>query len=106
MIPANLSIITGGILAESRLSLRHVRRVLDATHINCGLHDTMLVICYVTSQQYIEVAAKEWKKHLEMSRVFFGLTHTCSVMLVLILSEVENLICSTRVSYDANCYSC
>ncbi len=69
MVPANLSIITGGIFAESRLSLRHVKRVLDATCKSCGLHDTVLVICYVTSQQLIEVAAKEWKKQLEMSRV-------------------------------------
>ena len=69
MIPANLSIIPGGILAESRLSLRHVRRILEATQASSALHDVTLVICYVTRQDHISVAAAEWKKALETCRV-------------------------------------
>ena len=69
MIPANLSVISGGILAESRLSLRHVRRILEATHRGSALQDITLVICYVTRQDYISVAAAEWKKALEACRV-------------------------------------
>ena len=69
MIPANLSVIPGGILAESRLSLRHVRRILEAMYAGSALHDVILVICYVVNQDYISVAAAEWKKALESCRV-------------------------------------
>ena len=76
MIPANLSVIPGGILAESRLSLRHVRRILEAMHAGSALHDIILLICYVINQDHISVAAAEWKKALESCRVSANVTIT------------------------------
>ena len=69
MIPASLAIIPGGILGETRLSLRHVRRILEGMESGSALHDLILVICYVTNQEHIIVAATEWKKTLESCRV-------------------------------------
>ncbi len=69
MVPANLSLIEGGILPESRLSLRHVTRILQAMQAGSALQDLTLVVCYVTSQSYIKVAAAEWKAALEKCRV-------------------------------------
>lgn len=65
MVPGSLNIVQGGITTESRLSLRHVVRVLDAQSPGCNLSHVVSVVCYVTSCQYIDVAKQEWSRALK-----------------------------------------
>ncbi|KAL3873306.1 hypothetical protein ACJMK2_036442 [Sinanodonta woodiana] len=65
MIPSSLQIIEGGILAEARLSLRHVSRIIEAICPGWTLGNIVSVVCYVTQQDYIQVACSEWKKATE-----------------------------------------
>jgi len=60
MVPADLSIIHGGLTSQARLSLRHVDRVLQAMSAHCGIKYLDLVLCYVTDSGYIEAAECEW----------------------------------------------
>lgn len=62
MIPANLKIIAGGFRVESRLSLRHVCRILSAMDKGCDITDVLLAVCYVTSSDDIDIAKEEWDK--------------------------------------------
>jgi diphthine-ammonia ligase len=65
LCPASMKIIEGGITAESRLSLRHVQRVLAAMHPGLLLHNVTVAICYVTSASYIPEAVTEWERALK-----------------------------------------
>ena len=67
MCPANLAIISGGIIPQARLSLRHVRRILEAMH--CGMDRLTTVICYVTDHSYIQPAHKEYAHTKAMEKV-------------------------------------
>ncbi|XP_033734747.1 diphthine--ammonia ligase-like isoform X2 [Pecten maximus] len=64
MVPGSLKIIQGGITTESRLSLRHVGRVLDAQSSGCALTDVVNVVCYITSHSYMDIAKQEWTRAL------------------------------------------
>ena len=70
MCPADLSIISGGVGPQARLSLRHVERVLEAMHHGTGLHQLLLVVCYVTNKSYIKTAQQELTKSLASQKVF------------------------------------
>ncbi|KAK3595952.1 hypothetical protein CHS0354_032465 [Potamilus streckersoni] len=65
MCPSSLKIIEGGILPEARLSLRHVSRIIEAICPDWSLGNTVSVVCYITQQDYIQVACSEWKKATE-----------------------------------------
>lgn len=69
MIPANLKIISGGIRAESRLSLRHVCRILSAMDKGCDITDVLMAVCYVTSADNIDIAKEEWNKTVNQYKV-------------------------------------
>ncbi|XP_021367014.1 diphthine--ammonia ligase-like [Mizuhopecten yessoensis] len=60
MVPGSLKMIQGGIAIESRLSLRHVGRVLGAQFPGCDLRHVVTVVCYITSHRYIDTARREW----------------------------------------------
>lgn len=62
MVPANLSIIQGGIQAEARLSLRHVERVLAAMSAGCTLSSIVSCVCYVTHLAFVAIAKEELVK--------------------------------------------
>ncbi|XP_064624086.1 uncharacterized protein LOC135485670 isoform X2 [Lineus longissimus] len=68
LCPATMKIIDGGIKAESRLSLRHVQRILAAKHPGLLLHGVTMGICYVTSSSSIPDVEAEWEKALEDER--------------------------------------
>ncbi|XP_068107897.1 diphthine--ammonia ligase [Hyperolius riggenbachi] len=64
--PCTMQLVPGGIVAESRLSLRHVERVLDAMGPDASLTHVLVAQCYVTRSSYIRnvmEAWKEWFKH-------------------------------------------
>lgn len=61
MVPSTLQIITGGIRAESRLSLRHVERILQVMPGKTCLNDISMAICYVTKTDFIPIVKEEWK---------------------------------------------
>ncbi|XP_071971529.1 diphthine--ammonia ligase isoform X2 [Engystomops pustulosus] len=65
LIPCTMQLICGGIVAESRLSLRHVDRVLDAISPGTSRSHVMLAHCYVTHSSYIHCAVKEWEATAE-----------------------------------------
>jgi len=49
--PASMTLIDGGAVMQSRLSLQHVRRVLDVMSNDACLCNSLLVICYATSYE-------------------------------------------------------
>ncbi|KAL4237770.1 diphthine--ammonia ligase [Mactra antiquata] len=61
MVPANLSLIEGGIHTQARLSLQHVCSVLN---VMCPghVHDITYLVCYITHSMYISMAEKELEK--------------------------------------------
>lgn len=61
MVPSTLNIISGGIRAESRLSLRHIHRILEAMPGSTTLQNISLAICYVSQKDYISIMQKELK---------------------------------------------
>ena len=61
LCPANLNIIEGGLVPQTRLSLRHVRRILSAMTAGSGLHDVVTAICYVTNQEAINSVKEQLK---------------------------------------------
>lgn len=68
MVPANLSVISGGIHAQVQLSLRHVDRVLSAVSPGCSFHDIISCVCYVSHPSYITVAKQELARVTEKVR--------------------------------------
>ncbi|XP_073465984.1 diphthine--ammonia ligase isoform X1 [Aquarana catesbeiana] len=60
--PCTMQLVPGRILAESRLSLRHVERVLDAVAPGTSLRHVMVAQCYVTQNSYIHTALEAWKE--------------------------------------------
>ncbi|XP_072283980.1 diphthine--ammonia ligase [Pyxicephalus adspersus] len=62
--PCTMTLVSGRIVAESRLSLRHVERVLDAIAPGTSLRHVMVAQCYVTQSSYIPTALEAWKGFL------------------------------------------
>ena len=62
MVPANLSVIEGGIHSQTRLALRHVSRVIEAIAPSCSVKDVCSCVCYITHPDYIPIAREEWNK--------------------------------------------
>jgi hypothetical protein len=60
-----MTLIEGGAINQSRLSLRHVIRILKAMSSCSQLHDIMLAICYATSHSSSQMAETEWLRALE-----------------------------------------
>ncbi|KAM9294453.1 diphthine--ammonia ligase [Gastrophryne carolinensis] len=58
--PCTMQLVSGGILAQSRLSLRHVERVLDAISPGTSLRHVLFSYCYVTQSSYIKPAMETW----------------------------------------------
>ncbi|XP_077998051.1 uncharacterized protein LOC144451142 [Glandiceps talaboti] len=72
MCPANLELIEGGIHPQARLSVRSVGRVLEAMNPKLDISSAMQVVCYVTHQNFIPVAEKEWMYALERTEMRDG----------------------------------
>lgn len=67
MCPANLAIISGRIVPQARLSLRHVQRILEAMH--CGMDKIITVVCYVTNISYVQTAQREFEASRALKEV-------------------------------------
>ncbi|KAM4012980.1 diphthine--ammonia ligase [Anomaloglossus baeobatrachus] len=65
LIPCTMQLVPGGIVAQSRLSLRHVDSVLDA--ISPGTYRSHILVahCYVTQSSYIHCAVEAWESSTE-----------------------------------------
>ncbi|XP_055956753.1 uncharacterized protein LOC126821085 [Patella vulgata] len=62
LCPASMTIIEGGIVPQTLLSLRHTDRILDVMAPDCTLNSVLLCICYITKPAFIPVVKREWKK--------------------------------------------
>ncbi|XP_075049195.1 diphthine--ammonia ligase isoform X2 [Mixophyes fleayi] len=60
--PCTMQLVSGGILAESRISLRHVERVLEAVSPGTTRSHVMAAHCYVTHRSYIPTAVEAWER--------------------------------------------
>lgn len=64
LIPGSMTLCSGGIECQTRLSLRHVARILSAHSGESGrltLQHVVQAVCYVTSQEYIAVSKRQWR---------------------------------------------
>ncbi|XP_078314514.1 uncharacterized protein LOC111129115 isoform X2 [Crassostrea virginica] len=100
MCPANLAIISGGIIPQARLSLRHVRRILEAMH--CGIDRLTTVICYVTDHSYIQPAQKEYAhtKAMEKTGEEYGIEKQCSPLPVTVYVVVPRLPKDAQIEWQ------
>ena len=71
MVPANLSIINGGIHPQCRLSLRHIDRVIQAISSACSMEDIITCVCYVIHPDFISTAREEWSRARHASVSYF-----------------------------------
>ena len=60
LCPATMKLVSQGFVAEARLSLRNVQRILVAMNPDISLENVNLCICYVTQKDFIEFAQEEW----------------------------------------------
>ena len=60
-----MCLVAGGIVPQTRLSLRHVERVLQAMASDCDMRCVRLAVCYVTDTRYIDIGKAEWTKYTE-----------------------------------------
>jgi len=92
LCPVNLNIIAGGIIPETRLSLRHVARILAAMTTNSGLYDIVTAICYVTNQKDIPTVEQQlnnyYEEQLKVSSVveLDVVLHPCTGVVVSIMN--------------------
>lgn len=91
MCPANLAIINGGIVPQARLSLRHVRRILEAMH--CGMDKLTTIICYVTNISYVQAAQREYEASRGVKEIEeeFGVEKRTSLLPVTVYVVVPKL---------------
>lgn len=91
MCPANLAIISGRIVPQARLSLRHVQRILEAMH--CGMDKIITVVCYVTNISYVQTAQREFEasRALKETEEEFGVEEIRSLSPVTVYVVVPNL---------------
>lgn len=62
MVPGSMLMVSGGIKAQCKLSLRHVERLLRGIDPNCDLRDVVQGICYLSDQRHVEDARKLWEE--------------------------------------------
>ncbi|XP_073495134.1 diphthine--ammonia ligase isoform X2 [Phyllobates terribilis] len=65
LIPCTMQLIPGGIVAQSRLSLRHVDSVLAAISPGISTSHVLVAHCYVTQSSYIRCAKEAWESAAE-----------------------------------------
>ncbi|CAH1792462.1 unnamed protein product [Owenia fusiformis] len=69
LCPATLQLVEGGIIPQTKLSLRHVAMVLQAMDPHCILTSIVSAVCYVTDSEYVRYVQKEWKDALEAFQI-------------------------------------
>lgn len=66
LVPSTLNVVDGGISAQCSVAIMHIEKILKAMLASCTLKQCPLVVCYVTSQDYISTALQEWNKAVEV----------------------------------------
>ncbi|XP_041469317.1 diphthine--ammonia ligase-like [Lytechinus variegatus] len=64
LCPSNMTLIEGGINAESTISLRSLTRVLAAMHPGMGLNHVVMATCYVNKSGLEMTARRHWDQAL------------------------------------------
>uniref|UniRef100_A0A0B7AT19 Diphthine--ammonia ligase n=3 Tax=Arion vulgaris TaxID=1028688 RepID=A0A0B7AT19_9EUPU len=67
LVPSTLNLVEGGITTQCAVSLKHIQTVMTAIQKTCTLRFCPLVMCYLTSQDYIPTAMQEWNRALQSS---------------------------------------
>ncbi|KAG5681606.1 hypothetical protein PVAND_011022 [Polypedilum vanderplanki] len=62
LIPGNMTLISGGIRQECKLTLRHINRVAKAMNSHGQLRDVVQGICFLTHPNYITEARRQWER--------------------------------------------
>jgi diphthine-ammonia ligase len=60
LIAGNMTIISGGIRQECKLTLRHINRIAKAMNSYGQLRDVVQGICFLTHPNYITEARRQW----------------------------------------------
>lgn len=60
LIAGNMTIISGGIRQECKLTLRHINRIAKAMNSYGQLRDVVQGICFLTHSNYITEARRHW----------------------------------------------
>ncbi|XP_023784130.1 diphthine--ammonia ligase isoform X3 [Cyanistes caeruleus] len=94
LVPCMMQLVSGGILAEASVSLRHVGRVLQAMSQKTTLHHVITASCYVTNSKSIPIARSVWQKKLreckkaEDSEVYHDETAVGGLLAVVVISHL------------------
>lgn len=64
LIAGNMTIISGGIRQECKLTLRHINRIAKAMNSYGQLRDVVQGICFLTHPNYITEARRHWVRNL------------------------------------------
>ena len=60
LLPATMTIVSGGISKEAPLSLQHVGRVISAMSPVESLRSIIHGFCFLTSAAYVSIAKNVW----------------------------------------------
>jgi len=77
-----MTLVDGGAVMQSRLSLRHVCRVLSAMSSSVCLCNLLLVVCYTTDCEAAAAARAELNHACHTSQVSTSYIHTYIQFLV------------------------
>lgn len=61
LIPGTMRLIEGGIIAQCKLSLRHMQRIARAMSPHGDLRNVVQGTCFLTDVNNVEIARKEWE---------------------------------------------
>ncbi|NXH21708.1 DPH6 ligase, partial [Bucco capensis] len=94
LVPCTMQLVSGGIQTEAIVSLRHVKRVLQAMSPKTALHHIITANCYVTDSKHIPIARSIWQKKLreckkvEDSEAYHETTAVCGLLAVTVISHL------------------
>ncbi|CAH1106414.1 unnamed protein product [Psylliodes chrysocephalus] len=83
LVPGSMEMVKGGVKAECKLVLRHLKRLLTAVDHKFNLRNVVQSICYVTDPSYVTTVRKLWEENTNNAIVDYvvvtGLPRNASV---------------------------
>ena len=61
LIPGTMEVVSGGIVPQCKLSLRHMQRIAKAMSTHGDLRNVVQGTCFLTDVNNVEIARKEWE---------------------------------------------
>lgn len=61
LIPGTMKVVSGGIVPQCKLSLRHMQRIAKAMSPHGDLRNVVQGTCFLTDVNNVEIARKEWE---------------------------------------------